>query len=191
MKNCFNLFSPEACKFVADNWRANIIVVEDNKQLEKILAIRDELPKLKAVIQYSGTPHVSEKKEQEVRGSEESSRKFVYSWQEFINLGTSSRQSSKTELNNRLKRIAVNQCCALIYTSGTTGQPKGAMMSHDNLTWTARMSNDFLSTNSNDIFLSYLPLSHSAAQMIDVWMPVAGWYSNDTQLDLMTLTAKL
>ena len=46
-------------------------------------------------------------------------------------------------------------------------------MSHDNLTWTARMSNDFLMTTSNDIFLSYLPLSHSAAQMVDVWMAMS------------------
>ena len=174
IKNYLDLFSPEACKFVAENCRANIIVVEDNKQLEKILAIREELPQLKAVIQYSGTPFIPEKKDHGESGSEESSGKFVYSWQEFMNLGTSAPQSSKNELANRLKRIAVNQCCALIYTSGTTGQPKGAMMSHDNLTWTARMSNDFLLANSNDIFLSYLPLSHSAAQMIDVWMPVAG-----------------
>ena len=28
------------------------------------------------------------------------------------------------DLNDRLKRIAINQCCALIYTSGTTGSPK-------------------------------------------------------------------
>ena len=133
--------------------------------MEKILAVRNELPQLKAIIQYSGTPHNPKQNESE---------KLVYSWQEFLDLGTSAPQSSKSELINRLKRISVNQCCALIYTSGTTGQPKGAMMSHDNLTWTARMSNDFLSATSNDIFLSYLPLSHSAAQMIDVWMPVAG-----------------
>ena len=96
-------------------------------------------------------------------------------------IGSKNKDGLSIELEDRLKRIAVNQCCLLVYTSGTTGQPKGAMMSHDNLTWTARISNEFLSANSKDIFLSYLPLSHSAAQMIDVWMPIAGkisffWY---------------
>ena len=118
------------------------------------------------MIQYSGTPQIKEPQE----GNRQ---KLVYSWKEFMELGMS-KKDLENELDSRLKRIAVNQCCALIYTSGTTGQPKGAMMSHDNLTWTARMSNDFLSANSTDIFLSYLPLSHSAAQMIDVWMPIAG-----------------
>ena len=46
-------------------------------------------------------------------------------------------------------------------------------MSHDNLTWTARIASKYLRIHENDTFLSYLPLSHSAAQMIDVWMPIA------------------
>lgn len=46
--------SPDACQFCAENSRANIIVVEDNKQLEKILEIRKDLPNLKAIIQYEG-----------------------------------------------------------------------------------------------------------------------------------------
>ena len=166
----FIVFSPEACKFTAGNCRANVIVVEDSTQLEKILAIKNELPKLKAIIHYNGLPQMKES--QGEQGIDQ--KKLVYSWKEFLDLGMSAEPIVEKELVNRLERTAVNQCCALLYTSGTTGQPKGAMLSHDNLTWTARMSNEFLSVNSNDSLLSYLPLSHAAAQMIDVWMPIAG-----------------
>ena len=48
----------EACLHCAINGQADIIVVEDRKQLEKILAIKDQIPTLKAIIQYSGKPHV-------------------------------------------------------------------------------------------------------------------------------------
>lgn len=48
--------SAEACYYCAENSRANIIVVQDDKQLEKIQEIRHRLPKLKAVIQYEGEP---------------------------------------------------------------------------------------------------------------------------------------
>ena len=146
--------TPEACRYVAHNCRANIIVVEDEKQLDKIVQVKDQLPHLKAIVQYNGTPKVPD----------------VLSWNQLLEKGN---QESDAELEDRLKRIAVNQCCALIYTSGTTGQPKGTMMSHDNFTWTARMSNKYLNVTDKDVLLSYLPLSHSAAQMMDVWMMMA------------------
>lgn len=46
--------SPEACQYVADNCKANIIVVENHKQLQKILQVQDSLPHLKAIVQYKG-----------------------------------------------------------------------------------------------------------------------------------------
>ena len=46
--------SPEACHYVAENCEANVIVVENDQQLQKILKIRDQLPHLKAIVQYSG-----------------------------------------------------------------------------------------------------------------------------------------
>ena len=46
-------------------------------------------------------------------------------------------------------------------------------MSHDNLTWTARIADSYLKVTREDVFISYLPLSHSAAQMIDLFMPMA------------------
>ena len=46
----------EACRHIMANCKANILVVEDAKQLEKFKAFRDELTDLKAVVQYTGTP---------------------------------------------------------------------------------------------------------------------------------------
>jgi long-subunit acyl-CoA synthetase (AMP-forming) len=47
--------SPEACRYVAVNAQCNIVVVENDQQLKKFLKIRDNLPHLKAIIQYKGS----------------------------------------------------------------------------------------------------------------------------------------
>ena len=93
------------CKYIADNSRANIMVVEDEVQADKILAFKHELPHLKAVVQYLGRP----------------AREGVLSWEEVLEMGA---EAEEKELEDRLRRMAINQCCTLIYTSGTTGRPK-------------------------------------------------------------------
>lgn len=149
--------SPEACQYVAENCQANILVVENHKQLQKILQIQDKLPHLKAIIQYKDA--LKEK------------RPNLYTWEEFLELG---RNEPDTKLDEIIASQKPNQCCTLIYTSGTTGQPKGVMLSHDNLTWTAfataRYVNLDYADQSQEQVISYLPLSHIAAQMIDIWI---------------------
>ncbi|KAM3876318.1 long-chain-fatty-acid--CoA ligase ACSBG2 [Diretmus argenteus] len=149
--------SPEACQYVAQNCKANIIVVENHKQLQKILQVQDQLPHLKAIIQYKDA--LKEK------------RPNLYTWAEFMELG---RAEPDAPLDEIISSQKPNQCCTLIYTSGTTGQPKGVMLSHDNLTWTAystcihvRLTD---ATQSQEVVVSYLPLSHIAAQMVDIWV---------------------
>ena len=80
------------------------------------------------------------------------------------------RKESNEALDERLRNIAINQCCHLVYTSGTTGLPKGVMLSHDNLTYTARrLCHTFDLKNREERLVSYLPLSHVAANICDIF----------------------
>ncbi|XP_022118803.2 long-chain-fatty-acid--CoA ligase ACSBG2 isoform X3 [Pieris rapae] len=147
--------SPEACFHCLESSRANICAVQDKKQLDKILSIRSRLPHLKAIIQWEGQVDTS------VPG--------VYNWKQLLEMGAN---EPDTQLDNVLKTIAVNECCTLVYTSGTVSQPKAVMLSHDNLTWdaytcTLRVGNV---QPAMDRIISYLPLSHVAAQVIDIYI---------------------
>jgi long-chain-fatty-acid--CoA ligase ACSBG len=77
----------------------------------------------------------------------------------------------------RIEQQRPGHSCTLIYTSGTTGNPKAVMMTHDNLTWTARSLFSIMPHSTfgktEEHIVSYLPLSHIAAQMIDIHLPIA------------------
>ena len=94
----------KVCKYIAEDSRANIIVVDGEEQLNKILAIKDKLKHLKAIVTYGG-----------INSSKDPS---VISWQELLKIGNSATDQI---LDQRLGDLAVNQCCLLVYTSGTTG----------------------------------------------------------------------
>jgi len=150
--------SPDACAYCAIDSEANIFVVEDEKQLAKVLEIRDKLPHLKAIIQYTGEPTVE----------------GVLSWSQLMLIGS---QEPDSILEERLRKIAINQCCTLIYTSGTTGNPKGVMLTHDNLTWMGHVNEKWggfreATDEYQELVISFLPLSHVAAQMADMYCPL-------------------
>jgi long-chain-fatty-acid--CoA ligase ACSBG len=70
-------------------------------------------------------------------------------------------------------RMSSASCCTFIYISGTPGPPKAVMISHDNYTWTAdavnrRFQFDAEFRNGQKRLISMLPLSHVAAQFIDL-----------------------
>jgi long-chain acyl-CoA synthetase len=49
----------------------------------------------------------------------------------------------------------------IVYTSGTTGRPKGVMLSHHNILSNAESACSVLVAGHDDVFLSFLPLSHT------------------------------
>lgn len=167
--------NPEACQYVCSDANCNIVVVENDAQLQKILQVWDKLPALKAVVQYLG--EISEKRDN------------VYSWNEFMEMG---RAENEDELTERMNSQAPNKCCSLIYTSGTTGNPKGVMISHDNIIIAAEGVVERLKplieadSTYQETCISYLPLSHIAAQMTDLWIPICAgavvWFAKPDAL---------
>lgn len=144
--------SVDATRYVAEHSRANIMVVEDEEQLAKIDAVWDRLPELKTVVQYTGFPRSP----------------GVISWQKLMEIG---RAEPDTLLTERLEQQAVNEPATLIYTSGTTGNPKGVMISQDNLTWTVRQATELYKwERGSEVLVSYLPLSHVAGTLIDIYL---------------------
>ncbi|XP_022435871.1 long-chain-fatty-acid--CoA ligase ACSBG1 isoform X2 [Delphinapterus leucas] len=148
--------SPEACRYIAHDCRANIIVVDTQKQLEKILKIWKNLPHLKAVVIFQESPPTK--------------MANVYTMEEFMDLGN---EVTEEALDTVINAQQPNQCCVLVYTSGTTGNPKGVMLSQDNITWTAHygsQAGDIQPAEvQQEVVVSYLPLSHIAAQIYDLW----------------------
>jgi long-subunit acyl-CoA synthetase (AMP-forming) len=145
--------SPEQCHYITEHADANIAIVENQDQLAKFLEIRDSLPLLKAIVLMFGE-HEDEQ---------------VHSWTELLAKGD---EIDDAELDARIEAQKPEDICTLIYTSGTTGKPKGVMLSHDNLTWTAASAASVLEMPADATLFSYLPLSHIAEQIISIYIPI-------------------
>lgn len=62
---------------------------------------------------------------------------------------------------------------AVVYTSGTTGRPKGVMLSHQNVLANVKAIALRLEANPTDVFLSFLPLSHTLERTCGYYFPIA------------------
>lgn len=65
-----------------------------------------------------------------------------------------------------------HQLATIIYTSGTTGKPKGVMLSHYNILSVASASLEHFKIQSDDLFLSFLPLSHTLERTAGYYLPM-------------------
>jgi len=71
------------------------------------------------------------------------------------------------QFDEQARQIKPDDLATLIYTSGTTGTSKGVMLTHGNLTACAVMASNQTEWTPDDIYLSFLPLSHVTARHVD------------------------
>lgn len=143
--------SPSEVEYIVNHSESPFLLLEDLGQWEKVLAVRDKLPKLEKVIFMKGVNVPADP--------------LAIGWDAFLAKGSMQHEA---ELDRRLARLAPDDLATLIYTSGTTGPPKGVMLSHQNLVWTADVALQVTDIDASDCVLSYLPLSHIAEQMFSI-----------------------
>jgi long-chain acyl-CoA synthetase len=121
-----------------------VLIAEDEEQLDKALAVRERLPALRTIVLIDP---------RNVRALDDS---MVMTWDAL---------EDHEPLEDFGHGIDPDDTAVIVYTSGTTGPPKGAMLTHANLTWAADSFRRAFGTGPDDEVLSYLPLCHVAERL--------------------------
>ena len=150
--------SPKECQYIIEHAESTVILVEDEEQWQKIKEIRDDIACLKHIVIMQGT---------------KIDDPMTLDWDSFVAKGNSVDEG---EVDRRLNSLEMDKLSTLIYTSGTTGPPKGVMLSHLNLSWTAEQAIKLLDIRASDSVLSYLPLSHIAEQVFTIHAAITAGY---------------
>ncbi len=138
----------KGCAYIINHSDSVLVFAEDARQLYKLLEVRNEIPRIEKIILMNGS--------HEGNGS-------ILSYDAFLALGEAVPDH---KLQAMIDSVHPDDIATIVYTSGTTGVPKGAMITHDNATFTVQsviMSSDL--REGEETFL-FLPLAHIYARLI-------------------------
>jgi len=146
--------------YVLEHSDSEIIVCEDQEQVDKVIEVREQLPRLKRIVVV------------ETKGMRAYSSDLVISFDELEKQGSTHRKINASFIDQTLAGQSLTDVALIIYTSGSTGKPKGAMLTYGNIRAEAIACADRLGLGPGSTHLSYLPLCHVAEQMTTVMTPV-------------------
>ncbi len=153
----YQTLPPGQIAYILNDSKTRAVFVEDRNQLDKIREIKAKVPTLEKIIVF----------EEENADGED-----TLSFSSVIGEGRRRRQKQRSFFDDSIKEIDPEDICSLVYTSGTTGEPKGVMLHHKGFVTDIVYSEAVLNLYSDDVFLSFLPLSHLYERLAGHWCPM-------------------
>ena len=136
--------------YIVANSGSRIVVAEDQRQVDKLIAHRAELPAVEKVVVVEGAGDGN----------------WVITLDELEQRGKQLLADTPSAVNDRIDAIRPDQLATLIYTSGTTGRPKGVRLTHASWTYTATALDSLGVLSERDLNYLWLPLSHAFGKVM-------------------------
>lgn len=143
---------PHQIKYIINHSDAQVVIVSNKDQFDKVREIEGELAQVKTIISMENVGASGEK---------------YLRWSDLQTRGEGYLKDHPDYLENALKKITRDDLASIVYTSGTTGEPKGVMLTHGNFLSNVEAANHVLENEfGEEIFLSFLPLCHVFERMV-------------------------
>jgi len=141
---------PENVAYILEDAAVRLLLIDDKDYWSSIRSLPDKLEKLEYIVSIH--PFTTDVQDRRLR--------FTEDW----------LPEEGTDLD--LPETPPGDLATIVYTSGTTGHPKGVELSHQNILWNARSGLHAVPVYEEDIFLSFLPLSHMFERTVGYYTPV-------------------
>ena len=139
---------------------ADVVVCEDQEQLDKVLEVRERLPRLQRLVVM------------DPRGLRHYRVPGLSTFDEVVARGQAMEPQQPGLVAQRLAAQSLHDTALMIFTSGSTGRPKAAMLSYGNVNAMAAGADEVYRCTVHDSVVSYLPLCHVAEQIYTVNLPL-------------------
>ena len=152
--------TPDQAAYILQNSGAAAMFIDTSAQLDKILAVRDQVPTLKHIVMIVDNPP----------GDDES----ILTLADLIQRGRDAADQEAV-LEQRLQGLTPEHEATYVYTSGTTGPPKGVVQTHGNHLFMMESGSSVADIGEGDVNLLFLPLAHSFARFESFLGFYQGW----------------